>query len=57
MTEGGYDSMANKLIDLLGITKSYNNNIVLDDLNLYIRENERSGSSEDLNNPIRAKLC
>lgn len=32
--------MANKLIDLLGITKSYNNNIVLDDFNLYIRENE-----------------
>lgn len=32
--------MANKLIDLVNITKSYENNIVLDDLNLYIRENE-----------------
>lgn len=32
--------MSNKLIDLVNITKSYNNNIILDDLNLYIRENE-----------------
>lgn len=32
--------MANKLIDLVNITKSYDDNIVLDDLNLYIRENE-----------------
>lgn len=29
-----------KLIDLIGITKSYGDNVVLDDLNLYIRENE-----------------
>ena len=32
--------MANKLIDLVNITKSYGDNVVLDDLNLYIRENE-----------------
>ena len=32
--------MANKLIDLQNISKSYGNNLVLDDLNLYIRENE-----------------
>ncbi|HHT96367.1 MAG TPA: ABC transporter ATP-binding protein [Clostridiales bacterium] len=30
----------NKLIDLINITKSFGDNIVLDDLNLYIRENE-----------------
>ena len=30
----------NKLIDLMNITKRYDDNIVLDDLNLYIRENE-----------------
>lgn len=30
----------NKLIDLVGITKNFANNIVLDDLNLYIRKNE-----------------
>ena len=30
----------NKLINLVNITKSYNDNIVLDELNLYIRENE-----------------
>ena len=30
----------NKLIDLMNITKKYDDNIVLDDLNLYIRENE-----------------
>lgn len=29
-----------KLIDLVNITKSYEDNIILDDLNLYIRENE-----------------
>ncbi len=29
-----------KLIDLVNITKSYGDNIILDDLNLYIRENE-----------------
>ena len=32
--------MANKLIDLVNITKSYGDNVVLDDLDLYIRENE-----------------
>lgn len=30
----------NKLIDLMNITKRYDENVVLDDLNLYIRENE-----------------
>ncbi len=30
----------NKLINLVNITKSYGDNIVLDELNLYIRENE-----------------
>ncbi len=32
--------MAERLIDLVNITKSYGSNIVLDDLNLYIKENE-----------------
>jgi spermidine/putrescine transport system ATP-binding protein len=32
--------MSNKLIDLVGITKSFDGEMVLDDLNLYIRENE-----------------
>ncbi|MCI8317833.1 MAG: ABC transporter ATP-binding protein [Lachnospiraceae bacterium] len=32
--------MSNKLIDLVGITKSFDGELVLDDLNLYIRENE-----------------
>lgn len=32
--------MSHKLIDLVNITKSYGNSIVLDDMNLYIRENE-----------------
>ncbi len=32
--------MSNKLIDLQHITKSYDGQIILDDLNLYIRENE-----------------
>ena len=32
--------MSNKLIDLVHITKSFGSNIILDDLNLYIRENE-----------------
>ena len=32
--------MSTKLIDLSHITKAYGNNIVLDDMNLYIRENE-----------------
>ena len=30
----------NKLIDLVNITKKYGNNTIIDDLNLYIRENE-----------------
>ncbi|MDY3122678.1 ABC transporter ATP-binding protein [Clostridiaceae bacterium 68-1-5] len=32
--------MSHKLIDLTHISKSYGSNLVLDDLNLYIRENE-----------------
>ena len=32
--------MSNKLIDLQHITKSFDGQVVLDDLNLYIRENE-----------------
>lgn len=32
--------MNNKLIDLQHISKSYDNSVILDDLNLYIRENE-----------------
>ncbi len=32
--------MSNKLIDLVEITKSFDGEVVLDDLNLYIRENE-----------------
>ena len=32
--------MGKKLIDFIDITKSYNGNVVLDELNLYIRENE-----------------
>lgn len=32
--------MAKKLIDLVDISKSYGDNLVLDELNLYIRENE-----------------
>lgn len=32
--------MSNKLIDFVGISKSYGGNLVLDDLNLYVRENE-----------------
>ncbi len=32
--------MSNKLIDLQHITKSYDGQVILDDLNLYIRENE-----------------
>lgn len=30
----------NKLIDLMGITKKFDNNVVLDNLDLYIKENE-----------------
>lgn len=32
--------MSSRLIDLINISKSFDNNIVLDDMNLYIRENE-----------------
>ena len=32
--------MSNKLIDFINISKSYGTQTVLDDLNLYIRENE-----------------
>ena len=32
--------MSNRLIDLIGINKSFDNTMVLDDLNLYIRETE-----------------
>lgn len=32
--------MSNKLIDLIHISKSFDNTVVLDDMNLYIRENE-----------------
>lgn len=32
--------MSNKLIDMININKSYDNQLVLDDFNLYIRENE-----------------
>ena len=33
-------TMGKKINDFIDITKSYNGNVVLDDLNLYIRENE-----------------
>ena len=32
--------MSNKLVDLQHISKSYGDNLILDDLNLYVRENE-----------------
>ena len=32
--------MRKKLINLMHIAKSYGDNVILDDLNLYIRENE-----------------
>ena len=32
--------MSKKLINFVDITKSYGDNVILDDLNLYIRENE-----------------
>jgi len=32
--------MKKKLIDLINISKSYGENVILDDLNLYVRENE-----------------
>ncbi len=40
ITKGGIPMTDNKLINLMNISKSYGENIVLDDLNLYIRENE-----------------
>lgn len=36
--------MSNKLIDIIDITKSYDENVILDKLNLYIRENDFSHS-------------
>ena len=32
--------MSNKLIDIVNVTKAFDENVVLDELNLYIRENE-----------------
>ena len=32
--------MTKRLIDLVDISKSYGDNLILDELNLYIRENE-----------------
>ena len=32
--------MSNRLIDIVDITKSYGDSVILDQLNLYIRENE-----------------
>ena len=32
--------MSNKLVDLQHISKSYGENLILDDLNLYVKENE-----------------
>ena len=32
--------MPNKLIDIINITKSYDENVILDQLYLYIREND-----------------
>ena len=32
--------MSKKLINFVNITKAYGDNVILDDLNLYIRENE-----------------
>ena len=36
----GLHRMSKKLINLVNITKSYGDNVILDDLSLYIRENE-----------------
>ena len=36
----GLPRMSKKLINLMHIAKSYDDNVILDDLNLYIRENE-----------------
>lgn len=32
--------MSNKLIDIVNVTKSFDESVILDHLNLYIRENE-----------------
>ena len=32
--------MSNKLINIINISKAFDENVVLDELNLYIRENE-----------------
>ena len=34
--------MSKHLIDFIDISKSYDNNLVLDELNLYVRENDRA---------------
>ncbi len=39
-TEKNYMAQNNKLINLENVTKKYGSHVVLDDLNLYIRENE-----------------
>ena len=39
LIQGGF-YMARKLIDISHISKSYGDNLVLDDLNLYINENK-----------------
>ena len=52
--------MPNKLIDIVGVSKSYGDNLVLDDLNLYIRENEfltRRLQLSDLPVPERQRFC
>ena len=40
LSKEDYNAMSNKLIDLVHISKSFDGDMVLDDLNLYIRENE-----------------
>ena len=40
MPERGMTMIDNKLIELVNVTKRYNGNTVIDELNLYIRENE-----------------
>ncbi len=39
MTEGGFYELEKTLIDLKGITKTFDGELILDDLNLSIREN------------------
>ena len=64
--------MSNKLIDIVNISKAFDENVVLDELNLYIRENEFFDSagpermrknhdsadlSEALRHRIRGRFC